>query len=606
MNQAHFIAEYNNKYREKFNPILFERDEDEIIEELKKIILSCQRDKFFTIKVLSFRTVEDYAEINQILYNYEKTSGLKSKNKIKGNKDSDNIYEYINLKDSDIKLLIVKYLFRVKRKPNEDGTEPITKFDEEIVDCIIAVPRVVDKFYFRLNGNVYSTMYQIADSSTYNNNGTAKKHCSITMKTTFQPVRIYKEELTKEKDLIYTTTGESKKIINFTSSIFKKKTNAFDYLFAKMGLYDTIRFMNFGSAVFITDSYIENDNMYTFNMFEKVYISTPKYLFDNDRVLQSFIYTIMKSITKKTNIQKIFSREYWLENLGKAFSSTSGFEKGESVLDSLEGIYDIKIKEDIHLPEDYKKTIYHILRWMICEFDSLYAKDNVNITIKKIRNPEFIASLYSMVLANKIHRISDGWKTMDINKLKKNIITKPMCLIDEVQNCQLVNYRNMVNDKDAMIALKFTYKGESGLGNKSGNSIPNNYRLVDKSHLGIIDPDSSSATDPGVTGTICPLVVIQDDKHFSEFSEPNNWDAEFAKTMSTYKQIVGLKEAIIAKDKMLGIKPSSEHLDMLNDSIRSVTELMRPLVYNVDHEQIQTVSVEIPLEEGGIIVYECN
>lgn len=600
MNQAHFISQYNEQHREKFNPILFQRDENKIIEELKKIILSCQRDKFFVIKVLGFTVIEDYAEINKTLYEYESKYGLKNKNKAKGNKDSENVYEYINLKDSDIKLLIVKYLFRVKCKPDE--TNPNKTFDEEIIDCIIAVPRIVEKFYFRLNGNTYSAMYQIVDSSTYNNNGTAKKHASVTMKTTFQPVRLYKEELTKEKDTIYTSKGEGKKIVNYTSSIFKKKTNAFDYILARIGLFETLKFMNFENCVFVTDHEIDNDNMYTFNLYNKVYISTPKYVFDNERVLQSLVYAIMKSVGKKTTADKLFTKEFWLENLGKTFSASGGAEKGESVLDSLEGIYDIKTKDDIHLPEEYKKTVYHILRWMICEFDSLYNKDNLNITIKKIRSAEFIASLYSMTLATKIHRISDQWKNIDIKKLTKAIITKPTCLIDEIQKCQLVNYRNMVNDKDSMTALKFTYKGESGLGQKSGNSIPNSYRLVDKSHLGIIDPDSSSATDPGVTGTICPLVDIRDDMHFSEFVEPNNWDNEFAKTMNTYKQLIGLKEVIIAKDNMLGKKPSTDHLNVLDDSIRTLQNLISPLQYNVDPEQI----MGLPLEEGGIITYECE
>ena len=72
MNQAQLIKQFNDQYREKFNPEFFKRSSDAIIEELKKVILSCQRDKFFTIKVLEFKVVEDYAEINKILYNYFK------------------------------------------------------------------------------------------------------------------------------------------------------------------------------------------------------------------------------------------------------------------------------------------------------------------------------------------------------------------------------------------------------------------------------------------------------------------------------------------------------------------------------------------------------
>ena len=42
-------------------------NDDSIIEHLKEVILSAQRDKFFTIKVKGFRVIEDYREIYNIL-----------------------------------------------------------------------------------------------------------------------------------------------------------------------------------------------------------------------------------------------------------------------------------------------------------------------------------------------------------------------------------------------------------------------------------------------------------------------------------------------------------------------------------------------------------
>jgi hypothetical protein len=71
------------------------RSDEDIIEELKKIILSCQRDKFFTIKVLDFRVVDDYKEINDVLYNYEEAQNNKGNNEIKLKKRKRRIF--INL-----------------------------------------------------------------------------------------------------------------------------------------------------------------------------------------------------------------------------------------------------------------------------------------------------------------------------------------------------------------------------------------------------------------------------------------------------------------------------------------------------------------------------
>ena len=70
MTQREAIAKFAEENRTKFNPFYFQRDEDEIVTELMNVIHSCERSNdFFTIKVDSFRVVDDYSEINQILYN---------------------------------------------------------------------------------------------------------------------------------------------------------------------------------------------------------------------------------------------------------------------------------------------------------------------------------------------------------------------------------------------------------------------------------------------------------------------------------------------------------------------------------------------------------
>src|SRR5574343_519547 len=141
-NQKEFIAAYNNEYREQFNPVLFTRNDDSIIEHLKEVILSAQRDKFFTIKVKGFRVIEDYREIDNI-----------------------------DLKDSEIKLLEVDYNLEANGEKQD-------------IKIYISVPRIVDKYYFRIAGSTYSAMYQIVDGSTYNNSDSSNKKVdqSVTLK----------------------------------------------------------------------------------------------------------------------------------------------------------------------------------------------------------------------------------------------------------------------------------------------------------------------------------------------------------------------------------------------------------------------------------------
>ena len=66
MNQNEFIRQFNDKNREPFNDKWFDRSDDEIIEELKKVILSIERNRFFTLKVKQFQVVDDYPLIQKI------------------------------------------------------------------------------------------------------------------------------------------------------------------------------------------------------------------------------------------------------------------------------------------------------------------------------------------------------------------------------------------------------------------------------------------------------------------------------------------------------------------------------------------------------------
>ena len=102
-----FMYEYNDKNRPQFNDYWFTRSDDSIIENIEQIILSCQRDKYFMLKVLNFEVIKDYAEIQQILYDYYAVRSKKNGKKI------DNPYDFIDLRDSDIMLLKVKYYIKL-------------------------------------------------------------------------------------------------------------------------------------------------------------------------------------------------------------------------------------------------------------------------------------------------------------------------------------------------------------------------------------------------------------------------------------------------------------------------------------------------------------
>ena len=536
LDQAQFMRQFNETHREEFNPELFERDNEEIVEAIRQVVYSCQRDKYYTLKVLSFEAIYDYEEIYNTLRNYEE----KQKKK---NSKVENSYDFINIRDTDIILIRVEWLVRhngVERVEDNGNTYEVVN-PEEVLEVLIAVPRFRRKYYFRISGNYYATIFQIVDGSTYNNSTASNsKVDTVTMKTMFMPIRIFRGfnekmrpiGLNDKGELVY---GKEIKAIEYQSIIFNNTVNVIYYILAAYGLYGTMHFLQIDCIRITREPIIAND----WYCFEKsgVYISCYKHCFDNDPMVQSFVATIYDGIRKELpDINMIFDQRYWLENLGMAFKNAT-IEKGLFVLDSIDGIYDNITLRDLHLPMQDKENIYCVLRWLMREFSNLRVKENVDVTTKRIRIADYIAAVYAAKLNRGIHRISDLGTRVTLKKVIQAIRTSPMYVVSNISTeSNLVSYRDLVNDLDSLTALKYTYKGISGLG-EDGASIQPIYRYVDPSHVGILDLDASSASDPGMSGMICPMAKLYgEDKSFSEYKEPNEWRENYAPLNAKYRE----------------------------------------------------------------------
>lgn len=523
MDQAGFIRQFNDKYREKFEPELFKRDNDDLVQSIRKVVESCERDKYFTLKLLSFRAIYDYEEIYNTLREHEQ------KRKKKNDK-TENFYDFINIKDTDMILVKIEWLARhngIERQEIDRKTVEVVN-PEEVLEVLIALPRFTKGYYFRLSGNYYTTTFQIVDGSTYNNSTSSQsKVDSVTMKTMFMPIRIFRS-FREMQDI---NTKEVIKVIEYNSIIFNNVVNAMYYLMANFGLYGLANFLDI-NCVTISQTPILNPE---YLCFEKrgIYISCPKLCFQ-DAMVQSFVATIYNGINKDTNINDLFNIRYWLKNLGMAYKNAS-IDKGLFVLDSIDGIYDNITKEDLHLPEEDKKDIYTIIRWLLREFSQLRIKENVDVRTKRIRIADYIAAVYANKLNKSMYRISDMGRRVTLQKVIQAVYTQPLYIINTISTMSnLVGYRDMVNDNDATVALKYTYKGISGLG-EDGASVQPIYRYIDPSHVGILDLDASSGSDPGMSGMICPMAKLYDHS-FSEYEEPNTWRDNFKPLNDKYKE----------------------------------------------------------------------
>lgn len=534
--QAQWIHDFNDQYIPQFNPELFKKEDSAMIDAISKVIYSCEKEKFFTIKVLSIETITDYEEIYNLLR-------IHAEQRKKKNSKDPNQYDYIQIRDSDIMLLKVTYFLQ------KNGVERMKINNQDVdvenphqnLEVLIELPRYVNKYYYRLQGNLYVPFNQIVDGSTYNNStNSSSKHDNVTLKTLFMSVRIYR----MYKELLDVNSKETIKSIVYTL-FFSAHVNVMFYFFAKYGYYGTMEWFHI-NFISITEEPITDPKYYSFKK-HNLYINCPIEMFD-EAIVQSLVSTLYDGIMRDTKLSDIYRWDYWFLIIGHAYGQMT-LDKGISVLDSLESIYDINTKESLRLPEEVKKDIYHVLRWVLTEFPALRAKDNIDVSIKRRRQAdEYAAHIYAMQLTKGIRRISDMGKKVKLKQIVSAVYTKPDHVISQIiLMSNLVSYSNMVNDNDALQVLKFSYKGISGLG-EGGGKIQPVYRFVDSSHMGIIDLDTSTASDPGMSGMLCPMTKMYGDG-FTDFKEPCNWDNDFTKRVEDYNKKHHLQNPINELEK---------------------------------------------------------
>lgn len=568
LSQREFLRINSNVNRKDFNPIFFERENSKVFDKMERIIKSCERNQYFSIKVLSFRRIENYEEVWRTLYEHEEQRRAEKKKPPK----TDNPYQFIDLQDSDIMLLEVIYKIRI------NGDKP----EEDTLRVIIMLPRFVDKYYYRLKGNYFSPIFQIVDRSTYNNTNTNNaKYPTNTFRTDFMTIRILKKNHVLQDYM-------STKVINCTgydAYIFTKTVPAHKYILAKYGLYGAMDFLGITNQINFGKEPDLRENHYCFQKGD-VFISVPKFIFDNNQLVQSFIVTVWETIPMPTVVNDkkgiendpfndIFNPRFWISNLGTTYKDKdSPINKGIAVLNSLENVYDINAEEILLLPDEEKKSVYHILRWMMREFTRIKNKDNLDIGFKRARMYDICPALYAIKLSKGIYRISDEGRHVTMKQIKSAIYTQPDYILTVINKSKLINFSDLPNDNDAITALKYTFKGISGLG-EEGN-VQTSYRRVHPSHIKRFDLDSSSASDPGLTGVLAVYGDMQENGLFSDIPEPNFWQEEYDRMVNEYNNLVAQKE-IVTFQKKMGFQFDNIKEEILEESIKNYKKLLCPV-----------------------------
>lgn len=402
--------------------------------------------------------------------------------------EDENKFKYrpqINTNDTRLNLVIYKF--------------QITFKDEvEIIEMPLFVPKLINNYFYLINGTKYYSIYQIVDENTYNTKD------SIILKSLLMPIIIRREMKT-----LTTLSEKSFNLPIYQVNLFNRKINMFHYFFAKYGWTETLELfgINEDISLVLKKNTITKTHIY-FGINKTAALKVSRERFKKDSFFRACVNAIIDIIGRKSfPIKEIKNLEFWKIRLGMQFTNSNQLEKGETVLLSFERLLDEQTKTILRIPDEDKDSIYSLIKWMVKNFNSLKQKDNLSLDNKRLRINEYIISAHLRKMSTNTYRILNTKTPLTMARLKTAFKVSPMFLIKSIITSELLRYNNAVNDQDLFnCALKYSARGPQSIAESGNKSISPFYRAVYPSHVEKISLNSCSASDPGLSGSLTPFI----------------------------------------------------------------------------------------------------
>ena len=158
-------------------------------------------------------------------------------------------------------------------------------------------------------------------------------------------------------------------------------------------------------------------------------------------------------------------------------------------------------------------------------FDELRTKSNIDMANKRIRKNEYIVnSSLGKKINENINRLIEKRGKSRLNSMDtllelfnfgSDIIISGMRNLND-----LIKTDDIVNDNDFILDIAFSSKGPQSLGDGNNKKIATKYRYLHPSMAGILDLNTSSNSDIGLSGSFTPFAKLYDGYYFTPEREP--------------------------------------------------------------------------------------
>ena len=401
---------------------------------------------------------------------------------------------------------------------------------EDITLCIF-LPKLVDNFFYHLNGSIYYPILQLVDRGTYVTRKT------FTLKTLLMPLIFRRDVFTTTTDMI---SGEEYTDMVYMLDLFRNRINILRYFFANRGLNETMKYFGMDEHIIIAEKAdVENLNPAEYRVHEirgstglcivadKDWLAADE-IETEERSAVSFYRTTMIAtlVDALDGMQRKYILEdevtQWRRRLGRFFTQNSnGFEeKAEKILVSLERILDRRTRKNLaHVHDSDKVDVYSILRWMMRDYRTLIQADGMDVRNKRIRVAEYLIHPLLLKFSESTYRLLNS-KNLTFRGLRamfrpfiyeEGSASRPQAnfLVNKLVSNVLLRYSNMVNSFDLIPALRWTTRGPQSMAERGRADVSLRYRGHHPSYVGRVSLVAASAGDPGTSGTLVPYCPTQ-------------------------------------------------------------------------------------------------
>lgn len=455
----------------------------------------------FNKNVLKLRNTENIEDIFNDVFSSLGLEGIEylGGELIKDEEKQAEILPHKNIKLEDSRLDLFTAKFRLTWKE-----------DVEEVSLPLYFPKLIDDYFFKLNGNTFYAIYQLTDRNFY------PLENEVFLKTLLMPLGIEYSNMD-----INTQSGKVIQGRKYLLNFFKSRGSKIDlknilyYFFIEYGVEGTIDkiFHNeYEGLVFLEDEENEYENHECVQLRKDLFL----YFYYSDTITleyKSLVATLVDSLSGIRRKTSIYEENFWKKRILK---STANPARADKAIISLKRILDERTKKNLkEVPDEFKEDTFGVLTWMMYNISSLEHIDTTDLKNRRLRLFEYMLFPLLNRLSESSYRILNS-RNMDIKRLQRVFSAiRPTYILRCLGTNDLLRYYNATSTLDLYsVALRWSARGPQSLGGGRA-SVPLQYRSVHRSFIGGLGLNTSSASDPGMTGTLCPMTdKLEDDSMF--------------------------------------------------------------------------------------------